>query len=171
MRTATFSTHGQSLLTLLLLVAAGAFGDVAVRNVRSARDIGQLLPLSTTPRHTAFLVMRPADCDGNLDVLDLFRRQAIRERVTFGGIVILGSNVLSDDASHLLRTRRISARVMRADDDLQRRLGEFGWRATPFLLVVGHDGSMRAALSAPQSIPAYLAFASALQTLPKPEGQ
>src|SRR5947209_16898606 len=82
----------QSVFTLLLLVAAGAFGELAFARHHAARPIGDALPMSVTAPHSAFLVMRPEDCEGNLDVLDLFQRPAIRDRVEFRAIIVLGSD-------------------------------------------------------------------------------
>jgi len=157
----------QSALTLLLLISAGAFGELAFARHHAARAIGDTLPMSATAPHSAFFVMRPEDCDGNLDVLDLFQRPAIRERVELRAIVVLGSDRLSSDATRLLRARGIRSRVVRADDDLLRRLAESGWRSTPLIMVVDRNRTMRATMTAPSSIPAYLAVASALQALPR----
>jgi len=157
----------QSTLTLLLFVAAGAFGELAFARHHAARPIADTLPISVSAPHSAFFVMRPEDCDGNLDVLDLFQRPAIRERVELGAIIVLGSGALSADAARLLRARGIRSRVVRADDDLRRRIAESGWRATPLIMVVDRNGTMRATMTAPSNIPAYLAVASALQALPR----
>jgi hypothetical protein len=171
MQKINFRDSNSYYLVLLLVFALGVIGGIVGDRAYASREIIQLVPKTTDARHTAFLVMRPADCEGNLDVLELFKRPQIKERIRLGGIIVIGTEALTADAMRSLRDRGISVTVSRADAELRRRLVQTGWRQTPLILVMDRRGTMRATLVAPQSISEYLALAGTLQAFPRPRSE
>ena len=115
--------------------------------------------------YDAYLVMQRADCEGNVYALRFLQRPAIRQRVRFAGLLLVGS-----DADHAAVRSRLGdtphgAPLRHADDATVRALRTIGYRSTPFLVIAERHGGVKMTLQLPRTPEELAAFARLLPHL------
>jgi hypothetical protein len=113
----------------------------------------------------AYVVFQLADCDGNLRVLDLLRRRAMRGRVTLAGLAFVGSDAELERARSRLPLGARSVPIRRATRASVDLLAGIGHRSTPILIVLDAERRVRYITGAPRSPRAYVGLARVLASL------
>jgi hypothetical protein len=118
--------------------------------------------------YDAHLVVRLDDCDGNVHALRFLRRSAVRERVHFADVLLVGSESDLVAARRRLGDAPDGTPIRRADDRTTSALRALGFRATPFVVIADHSGALKMALQLPASVEEMAAFARLLPHLAPP---
>ena len=153
-------------LWLAATAAAAALGATRLGPAPAAPGAERENSLAALPRRpnraAAYLVARAADCPANFDLLDLFARSPVRDRLALVGVLALGDSAGAAAVQHALASRGYDLPVWPATARARATLASLGHRSTPFLVVLAADGSLRFVAPAPGSVRDYLALGDAL---------
>jgi hypothetical protein len=116
-------------LVLGSVVATLLWSDVARTDARMGFGAGRA-PL------LGYLLVRPADCRGHLDVLRLLERRRLGQRIERAGVMILGDETEARGARRAVRREYPGVRTAVLTRSQRHWLASQGWDGRPALLVV-----------------------------------
>jgi hypothetical protein len=115
------------------------------------------------PLPNAYLIARPAECDGVFDFLTIFERPDVAERVRFDGIYVIGNASDSATVESIARAHALRAAVRRASNALGLQRRALGYRGG-VLVVTDVDERVLLARPVPSSPAGLTALAQLLAT-------
>ena len=156
---------------LLALAVAVAAALLAARARRPAASIAEVLTRAAAPAHRdaryhAYFVFQPADCEGHLRTLTLFRRSPVATRIRVAALLLVGTPADLAAVRERYGARPYGAPIHLLSDAASRTLRSLGYARTPFVVVT--DGPRDVALTArvPSTPEQFVALGRLLPTLP-----
>jgi len=141
-------------LALMGILLAGVTVD-AVRAAPRATLTTALQPYLDTPsvarKIQSAVLLQATDCTGNLRMLSLLHRSAVRGQLTLAVIWYVGAASDSSSIRYLLPSWTRSIPIRQAPSSVLSELNQLGHHETPTLLVLDQQSRIRFASQSPRS--------------------
>lgn len=142
----------QPITSLILLVLLSLTAGVLAES-RAQRTTLRSLGDSDGRQLVAYLLVRAADCESHLELLEQLQRPSIARTTENGGALLVGTSVAVRKAMATLAREMPAVHARRASMLELRLLWRLGFEQTPVLLVLNAStGSVRFSARAPLTI-------------------
>ena len=156
-----------SILTAVLVIVACTV--MLLRRTPGQQSLASTLRPATGPaagqlkgQLEAYIVLQLKDCSSGLEFASLFARPSVRRRVHFRGFLLLGTEVDIQVVRRRLAALGFHDPVRRVGQSATGALAALGHRATPFVVVLDEQGSVRLSVASPSTPQEFVHLAALL---------